>query len=94
MEKISNLVDDAIKQFIGNQKTTTIDDRTGGKTNIYIAHLFAWDGREQEIEIEPEWIDDILSAVQGQYTFINNEKKFGIHGGNYKHVDIYYRGDK
>lgn len=58
---------------------------------IYIAHLFAWDGREQEIEIEPEWIDDIVSAVQGQYTFINNEKKFGIHGGNYKHVDIYRR---
>lgn len=66
------------------------------KTNncTYIAHLFAWDGREQEIEIEPEWIDGIVSAVQGQYSYFDNARKFGIHGGNYKHVDIYRRENK
>ena len=68
-----------------------MENQTSNREKVYIAHLFAWDGREQEIEIEPEWIDGIVSAVQGQYSYFDNERKFGIHGGNYKHVDIYWR---
>lgn len=55
----------------------------------YFAKLTAWNGEVIEQEIKKEWIDDLVCAVQGQYTFINKEKDFGINGGNFKHIDIY-----
>lgn len=49
------------------------------------------DGKEQDVEIEESWIDDIVSAIQGQYTFVNNVKNFVIHGEFFVHVDIYWK---
>ena len=60
----------------------------------YYADLYLWSGEKTTIEIEPSYIDDIVSAVKGQYTFIDNLKKITIRGELVEHVDIYFKGDK
>lgn len=60
----------------------------------YYADLYLWSGDLVTIEIDPEYIDDIVSAVEGQYTFIDNVKGVTINGGVIEHVDIYSKGDK
>lgn len=54
-----------------------------------VAVLYYWDGSKEEVPAKREWIDDIVSAVEGQYTFIDNEKSLFIKGQNIMKVDIY-----
>ena len=54
-----------------------------------LAVLKRWDGGEQIYSIKREWIDDIVSAVQGQYTYINNEAGFTIKGSDFAHINVY-----
>lgn len=54
-----------------------------------IAELIKWNGEIVKCEIKREWAEDIASAVEGQYLFINNQSGFTIRGGDFKHVDIY-----
>lgn len=55
----------------------------------YIAELTKWNGEKETIKIKQEWIQDIVDAVEGQFYFQDNQKKFAIVGSNYCHVDIY-----
>jgi len=54
-----------------------------------IAELTQWDGKKKSYEIEREWIDDIVCAVQGQYTYINNKAGFTIKGSDFAHINVY-----
>lgn len=60
----------------------------------YYADLYLWSGEKTTIEIELSYIDDIISAVKGQYTFIDNLKKITVRGELIRRVDIYSKGDK
>jgi len=57
------------------------------KTKV-IAEFTKWNGEKEEHEIEREWIDDIVFAVEAQM-FVSIKDKFSIQGGNFSHVDIY-----
>lgn len=59
----------------------------------YYADLYCWSGNKETIEIKPEFIDDIVSAVEGQYTFIDNISGLTVKGEDIKHVDIYFKGE-
>lgn len=59
----------------------------------YIAELTKWNGEIEEIEIEKEWIDDIVAAVQSQIFIANNKEKFSLNGRNYRLVNIYEYND-
>ena len=59
----------------------------------YYADLYFWSGNKETIEIKPEFIDDIVSAVEGQYTFIDNTSGLIVKGEDIEHVDIYFKGD-
>ena len=59
----------------------------------YYADLYFWSGNKETIEIKPEFIDDIVFAVEGQYTFIDNVSGLTVKGEDIEHVDIYYKGD-
>ena len=54
-----------------------------------IAEFTRWDGEKETREIERAWIDDIVTAVEAQYTIVNNQLGITIRGGTYCHVDIY-----
>lgn len=54
-----------------------------------VAELTTWSGEKETAEIQRDWIDDIVAAIQGQFTIINNQKGLCIRGGQYCHVDIY-----
>jgi hypothetical protein len=58
----------------------------------YYADLYFWSGNKETIEIKPEFIDDIVSAVEGQYTFVNNVSGLTVKGEDIEHVDIYFKG--
>ena len=55
----------------------------------YYADVLYWSGNKETIEIKPEFIDDIVSAVEGQYTFIDNVSGLTVKGGDIRHIDIY-----
>lgn len=55
------------------------------------AELTYWNGDKETVEIKEEYIDDIVSAVKGQYTFIDNKNHFAVCGGSIYHVDITYK---
>ena len=55
----------------------------------YYADVLYWSGNKETIEIKPEFIDDIVSAVEGQYTFIDNVSGLTIKGGDIRHIDIF-----
>ena len=55
----------------------------------YFADLYYHDGSIETIKIAEENIDDIVDAVEGQFTFINNKTGFAIKGENIAHVDIW-----
>ena len=57
----------------------------------YYADLYFWSGNKETIEIKPEFIDDIVFAVEGQYTFIDNVSGLTVKGEDIKHVDIYFK---
>lgn len=57
----------------------------------YYTDLYFWSGNKETIEIKPEFIDDIVSAVEGQYTFIDNVSGLTVKGEDIKHVDIYFK---
>ena len=57
----------------------------------YFAKLTKWNGEVIEQEIKKEWIDDLVCAVQGQYSFFDKVRGFGIKGGDYIHIDVYER---
>lgn len=59
------------------------------KEKTIIAEFTRWDGEKEIREIERAWIDDIVAAVQAQYTIVNNELGITIRGGTYCHVEIY-----
>lgn len=59
------------------------------KRTKIIAKLIKWNGTIIRQEIKREWIDDIISAIQGQFTIVNNLQGFMIKGSDYSHVDIY-----
>lgn len=63
--------------------------RTIQKDKKIIAEFTRWDGEKETMEIERAWIDDIVTAVEAQYTIINNQLGITIKGGAYCHVDIY-----
>ena len=54
----------------------------------YIARLVKWTGEIVEKEIKREWANDIANAVEGQYTFIDNQSKFIVIGRDFRHVDV------
>ena len=54
-----------------------------------VATFLTWFSEIVEFEIDTEMIDDIVSAVQGQYSYTNNVKGFTIRGFDFKHVDIW-----
>lgn len=58
------------------------------KNTLVFAKLHYWNGSVEEIEIKAEYIDDILDAVTGQFTFIDRERNFGVRGEQISHVDI------
>lgn len=55
----------------------------------YYADLLYWDGHKETIEIKKKFISDIVNAVEGQYTFVNNESGLVVYGGSIFKVDIY-----
>lgn len=55
----------------------------------YYAELTTWQGQKEKYEISPDWIDNLVDAVEGQYLFVNNEKGFTIDGKKYAHIDVY-----
>lgn len=57
-----------------------------------IAVLYYWNGSMEELPVKREWIDDIVGAVEGQYTVTDNEQGFCIKGQNIMKVDIYAAG--
>ena len=59
----------------------------------YYADLYFWSGDNKTLEIKPEFIDDIVDAIEGQYTFIDNVSGLTVNGGDIKHVDIYTKGE-
>jgi hypothetical protein len=60
----------------------------------YYADLYFWSGNKETIEIKPEFIDNIVSTVEGQYTFIDNVSGLTVKGEDIKHVDIYFKGEQ
>lgn len=58
-------------------------------TKKCIAEFITWTGEKIKQEVKREWAEDIASAVEGQYMFINNESGFTIRGSDFQHVDIY-----
>ncbi len=66
-----------------------MEQNTNQTKKKVIAELIRWDGTKEVREIERAWIDDIVTAVQAQYTIINNTLGISIKGGDYCHVDIY-----
>ena len=56
---------------------------------MIIAELTKWNGEKVKQEIKREWIQDIVDAVVGQFTFVDKASGFGINGGQFAHVDVY-----
>ena len=56
---------------------------------MIVAHITYWSGSTEDVEIKREWIDGIVSAVKGQYTFFDNKEGFHIRGQYISKVDIY-----
>lgn len=54
----------------------------------YYAELHFWFNKPETIEIQKEHINDIVSAVEGQYTFIDNKTGLEIHGEQIAYVNI------
>lgn len=54
-----------------------------------VATFTTWMNSKVEYEIKKEYIQDIVDAVEGQYTYYNNVQGFGIKGGQFKWVDIW-----
>ena len=63
--------------------------KTIQKNKKIIAEFTRWDGEKETREIERAWIDDIVTAVEAQYTIVNNQLGITIKGGTYCHMDIY-----
>ena len=59
-----------------------------------VAVLYYWNGSMAELPIKSDWIDGIVSAVEGQYTYIDKEKNLCIKGENIMKVDIYRRNNE
>lgn len=55
----------------------------------YYAILTKWNGEKEGFEIQKEWIDDIVSAVEGQFFISNKENGITINGCDYANVKIY-----
>lgn len=55
----------------------------------YVAEMTAWDGTVDRYYIPYELIDDLVSAVEGQYLFINNKDNVTIDGSKYVHINVY-----
>lgn len=60
----------------------------------YSATLTDWNGVDTIIEIKKEWIDDIVSAVEGQYFVASKSLGLCFDGGRFKQVKIYKNGKK
>ncbi len=54
-----------------------------------IAEFTKWNGEKIQHEIQRDWIESIVDAVIGQFTFIDNVSGFGIKGSDFAHVDVY-----
>ena len=54
-----------------------------------VAELIKWNGEKVEHEIERDWIDSIVSAITGQYFFVDNVSGFSINGCDFCHVNVY-----
>lgn len=57
----------------------------------YYAQLIYWSGEEQIIEIRKKFIQDIVDAVEGQFTFINRETGLCVYGNRIQTVNIYVK---
>lgn len=64
-------------------------EKENKNTTKIIAELTKWDGTVVAQEIKREWIDDIVAAIQGQFTIANRQQGLVIKGSDYFHVDIY-----
>lgn len=56
---------------------------------MIIAELTKWNGEKVKQEIKREWIQDIVDAVVGQFTFVDKKSGFGINGGQFAHINVY-----
>lgn len=59
------------------------------KVKKVVAELTKWDGTKETLEIQREWIDDIVAAIEAQFTIVNKPLGLYIKGSDYFHVDIY-----
>lgn len=57
----------------------------------YYAELLYWNGTKETIEIRKKFIQDIVDAVRGQFTFINRETGLCVYGGSIHTVNIYVK---
>jgi hypothetical protein len=55
----------------------------------YYADLHFWFDKPKVIEIQKEDIDNIVAAVEGQYTFVNNKTGLAIKGETVAYVNIH-----
>ncbi len=55
----------------------------------YIAVFTLWNGEEEQIEVQEEWIEGIAFAVEGQFFFASNKDGFSIDGARYANVKVY-----
>jgi len=57
----------------------------------YLAVIQYHTGDVEELELpdDPEMIEDIVDAVEGQYTYVDNESGLCVCGDNITHIDIY-----
>ena len=56
---------------------------------MIIAELIKWNGEKVQQEIKREWIQDIVDAVVGQYTFVDRNSGFGVNGSQFAHINVY-----
>lgn len=58
------------------------------KNSYVFAHLWDWGGNEEYLKIEPKRVDDIVSAIQGQFYYQDTKGKFSFDGRLYRKVDV------
>ena len=51
-----------------------------------IAKFTKWNGEKITYKVNSEWINDIASAVKGQYYFVDNVQGFCIDGSQFAQV--------
>lgn len=55
----------------------------------YIAKFKYWNGDIEESEIQKDWINDIVFAIEAQMFIANKNTGLQIKGSSYSNVDIF-----